>query len=123
MFCVNVSTSTNYLSQRLVSQVIKKKKLIKNHKNQLTLQRNYFLKKYKNILKYNYPEGGIYLFLKIPKNFKNDIRFSNFLIKKYGIATIPGSSFGSAGRKYIRINYSNKRKDVEKFLKIYSSFK
>lgn len=121
MFCINISTSTNYLSQRFVLSIIKNKKFIEDHKQKLENQRNYFLKKYEKKCKLNCPGGGIYFFLKIPKNFKNDIKFSNFLIEKYGIATIPGSSFGTAGKKYIRVNYSKKRKDVEKFLKIYSS--
>tara|TARA_A100001015_G_scaffold321305_1_gene451359 strand:+ start:7529 stop:8686 length:1158 start_codon:yes stop_codon:yes gene_type:complete len=121
MFCINISTSTNYLSQKLVINILKNDHLINEHREKLTIQRNYLLEKFKEKINFNFPEGGIYFFLKIPNNFKNDIIFSSFLLKKYGIATIPGSSFGSAGKKYVRVNYSKKRKDVEKFLKIYSS--
>ena len=121
MFCINISTSPNFLSQRLVENIISKKKYVEDHKKKLISQRNYFLKKYHKVINFNYPEGGIYFFLKIPKNFRNDVQFSNYLIKNHGIATIPGSSFGSAGRRYIRINYSKKRKDVDKFIKVYSS--
>ena len=121
MFCINISTSTNYLSQKLVLNIMKNNDLINEHKKRLIIQRNYFLKKFKDQINFNFPEGGIYFFLKIPNRFKNDIIFSNLLLERYGIATIPGSSFGLAGKKYIRVNFSKKRKDVEKFLKIYSS--
>ena len=121
MLCVNIFTSTNYLSQKLVVDLIKNDSLIKAHKSKLLAQRDYFINKYKDKVKFNVPEGGIYFFLKIPNKFKNDISFSNFLLSKYRIAIIPGSSFGSAGKKFIRVNYSKKRKDVEKFLKIYSN--
>lgn len=121
MLCVNISTSTNYVSQKLIIEIINKNKLIEDHKKKLLIQRDYLIKKYKKKINFNLPEGSIYFFLKIPKKFNSDIVFSNFLLNKYGIATIPGSSFGSAGKKYIRVNYSKKRKDVEKFLKIYSS--
>ncbi len=121
MLCVNISTSTNHVSQKLVIEIINQNNLIEEHKKKLLVQRDYLIKKYGKKINFNLPEGSIYFFLRIPKKFSNDIVFSNFLLNKYGIATIPGSSFGSAGKKYIRVNYSKKRKDVEKFLKIYSS--
>ena len=88
------------------------------HVKQLKKNRDYIFKKYKNLTK-TVPEGAIYLFLKIPKNFKSDHSFCEFFFKRYNIAIVPGSSFGKKASRYIRVNFSKNISDVEKFIQNY----
>lgn len=51
----------------------------------------------------NKPGGAMYIWLPIPKRYKNGIDFSHDLLHKAHVATIPGSSFGTYGEGYVRI--------------------
>lgn len=56
-----------------------------------------------------------YLFLKTKKN---NLKFSNYLINKYGISVVPGKFYGSNSKNYVRISLG-----VESLNKIISSLK
>lgn len=53
--------------------------------------------------KINKPKGAMYIWLPIPKSFKSSFEFSEALLHKAHIATIPGGSFGTYGERYVRI--------------------
>lgn len=118
LMCLNSFTSPNMVSQKLVEKIILNKTYVKSHIKQLKKNRDYIFKKYKN-LNSIIPEGAIYLFLKIPKNFKSDHSFCEFFFKKFNIAIVPGSSFGKTANRYVRVNFSKKLSNVEKFIKNY----
>lgn len=46
--------------------------------------------------------SGLFLWAKIPDNYKDALTFSNEILSKTGIFITPGFIFGSAGEKYIR---------------------
>jgi len=96
----------------------------------------YFIKKMRNIFKKRHdflvPElnklngfkcqpsqGTFYVFPNIKQaivnlNLKDDIEFSNFLLKKTYISCVPGSAFGVTG--FIRISYTENLKVLKKCL-------
>lgn len=49
------------------------------------------------------PGGAMYIWLPVPKGYKSSFDFSEALLMKAHIATIPGGSFGTYGEGYIRI--------------------
>ncbi len=48
------------------------------------------------------PEATMFVWSKIPKQFKSSAEFSSQMIKNTGIFTVPGSSFGENGEGYVR---------------------
>ena len=118
LLCLNSFTSPNMVSQKLKERIILNNNYIKTHIKQLKTNRDYIFKKYKN-LSTIVPEGAIYLFLKIPKKFRSDHNFCEYFFKKFNIAIVPGSSFGKKANRYIRVNFSKKISNVEKFIEKY----
>lgn len=66
---------------------------------------------------YYKPQGAYYVFCDISKfGFKNDVEFTEFLVKDIGVAVVPGSSFfrpGNLGHKYIRFCFAKKPETLE----------
>lgn len=50
------------------------------------------------------PDGGMYLFVRLPAHAKNSSVFADELLQKSGIAIAPGAGFGPAYQDYIRIS-------------------
>jgi aspartate/methionine/tyrosine aminotransferase len=63
------------------------------------------------------PQGAYYVFCDISKfGYKNDVEFTEFLVKDIGVAVVPGSSFfrpGELGHKYIRFCFAKKPETLE----------
>ena len=49
------------------------------------------------------PGGAMYIWLPVPKGYKSSFDFSEALLLKAHVATIPGGSFGTYGEGYVRI--------------------
>ncbi|HEY9868911.1 MAG TPA: aminotransferase class I/II-fold pyridoxal phosphate-dependent enzyme [Candidatus Obscuribacterales bacterium] len=66
---------------------------------------------------YFVPGGAYYVFTDISKfGFKNDVEFTQFLVKEVGVAVVPGSSFfrpGELGHRYVRFCFSRKPETLE----------
>lgn len=66
---------------------------------------------------YFVPGGAYYVFTDISKfGFKNDVEFTQFLVKQVGVAVVPGSSFfrpGELGHRYVRFCFSRKPETLE----------
>jgi aminotransferase len=77
---------------------------------------------------YFVPKGAYYVFADISKfGYKNDIEFTNYLIKEIGVAVVPGSSFFNQpekGHSFIRFCFSKQPETLqaagEKLLKLQS---
>ena len=50
------------------------------------------------------PDATFYLWLPIPPRYKTSVEFSDDLMHKSGIVTVPGSAFGEYGEGYIRVS-------------------
>ncbi|NMG11532.1 aminotransferase class I/II-fold pyridoxal phosphate-dependent enzyme [Brasilonema sp. UFV-L1] len=78
---------------------------------------------------YFVPKGAYYVFANILDfGYKNDIEFTEYLIKEIGVAVVPGSSFFSqseAGKNFIRFCFSKKPETLakagERLLKLQST--
>jgi L-glutamine---4-(methylsulfanyl)-2-oxobutanoate aminotransferase len=63
------------------------------------------------------PQGAYYTFCDISKfGYKNDVEFTEFLVKDIGVAVVPGSSFfrpGDLGHRYIRFCFAKKPETLD----------
>ena len=62
------------------------------------------------------PKGAFYAFPNITATGKTSQQFADYLLDEYGVATVPGTSFGDAGEGYIRLSYANSEANLEKAL-------
>lgn len=60
------------------------------------------------------PGGAFYTFPNIAGTGLTDEQFAQYALDKAGVALLPGSNFGSAGRDHVRICYANSRANIEK---------
>lgn len=59
-------------------------------------------------LEYHRPEGAYYILVNIPSRFKDDKEFTDYLLKKIGLAVLPGSALyhdENIGKQKFRIAY------------------
>ena len=47
------------------------------------------------------PEGAFYVFPSVPRG--DDVAFARDLLERVGVAVVPGSAFGDAGRGHVRM--------------------
>jgi aspartate/methionine/tyrosine aminotransferase len=62
-------------------------------------------------LQYQRPEGAYYILVSVPDGFKNDEEFSDYLLKRVGLAVLPASALchdKTLGRKKVRLAYCKK---------------
>lgn len=85
-----------------------------------TEKRDIFLKGLDEIgLKHNIPQGAYYIMVDISEfGFKDDLEFAEELIKKVGVAGVPGSVFfNEPVHDYIRFNFSKKNETLYEAIK------
>ena len=75
-------------------------------------------------LKYIYPEGAFYIFIKVDEFFnstiKNSLDFCDFLLSYYNVALIPGVVFGEDN--FVRMSYATKIDDIKLGISILKKF-
>ncbi len=59
------------------------------------------------------PEGAFYAFANIKRFDKDSMHFSKDLIKKAGVAVMPGSEFGIYGEGYVRCSFATSYNKIE----------
>jgi aspartate/methionine/tyrosine aminotransferase len=59
------------------------------------------------------PEGAFYAFPNIKAITENDKALASFLLTEAGIACLGGSSFGAAGKGYLRFSYAASFEDID----------
>ena len=60
------------------------------------------------------PGGAFYAFPNVSKSNLTGEKFSEVALNNYGVALVPGTSFGRSAKKYIRISYANSLENIEK---------
>ena len=60
------------------------------------------------------PGGAFYAFPNISLSKLSGEKFANLALEKYGVALVPGTSFGDFAKDYIRISYANSLENIEK---------
>ncbi len=68
-------------------------------------------------IKYIYPNGAFYLFIKLPDSYSDDLTFCNRSLHEFQTCIVPGSAFGKAGAGYVRISFANSLETVKAGLK------
>jgi aspartate aminotransferase len=62
------------------------------------------------------PKGAFYAFPNIKKLGMSSAEFSDYLLNKAGVASLPGTSFGKSGEGYMRMSYATSQKNIKKAL-------
>ena len=60
------------------------------------------------------PGGAFYAFPNISKTSLSGNRFSEVALNEFGVAVVPGSSFGDSSNNFIRLSYANSIENIEK---------
>ena len=60
------------------------------------------------------PGGSFYAFPNISKSNLSGEKFSEVALNDYGVALVPGTSFGDSAKMYIRLSYANSLENIEK---------
>lgn len=60
------------------------------------------------------PGGAFYAFPSVEKTGMTDDEFTTYLLREAGVAVVPGTAFGSAGRGHVRISYATSLENLEK---------
>lgn len=68
-------------------------------------------------IKYIFPNGAFYLFIKLPDTYQDDVTFCNRSLQEYQTCIVPGSAFGKSGVGYVRISFANSLETVKAGLK------
>lgn len=85
-----------------------------------TEKRDFFLKGLDEIgLKHTHPQGTYFVLVDISEfGYKSDIEFCKFLVKEYGVAAVPGSSFFSENvNNWIRLHFAKNKDTLEESLR------
>lgn len=61
--------------------------------------------------------GSLYLWVKIPDNFKNSEDFVFDLLEKRQVLLTPGSVFGENGKRYVRVSVCGNIKEINSYFK------
>jgi aminotransferase len=65
---------------------------------------------------YSLPKGAFYAFVNIEEFGKSSEEFSEYLLKKGKVVTVPGSAFGRYGEGYLRFSYATAYEKIEEVL-------
>ena len=60
------------------------------------------------------PGGAFYAFPNISKTKMNGENFANIALNEFGVALVPGNSFGDSVDEFVRISYANSMENIEK---------
>lgn len=62
------------------------------------------------------PAGAFYAFPNVSHFGKPSDEIADYLLKEAGVATLPGTGFGSRGEGFLRLSYANSAENIEKGL-------
>lgn len=85
-----------------------------------TEKKNFFLNGLDEIgLKHTEPQGTYFVLVDISEfKYESDIKFCEFLVKEYGIAAVPGSSFFNEDvNNWIRLHFAKNKETLKEVLK------
>ena len=60
------------------------------------------------------PGGAFYAFPNISKTKMTGNEFSDLALNEYGVAIVPGSSFGNSANDFVRVSYANSLENIQK---------
>ena len=60
------------------------------------------------------PGGAFYAFPNVCKSNLTGKKFADLALNDFGVALVPGTSFGDSAKDYVRISYANSLENIEK---------
>ncbi len=115
--CVNNHSCPSSISQYAgLEAILGPKEEVKKIINEFEKRRNFVfenLNKIHNIRCFK-PGGAFYAFPNISKTGFNGSEFSNIALNNFGVALVPGTSFGDSAVDYVRISFANSLENIEK---------
>ena len=67
------------------------------------------------------PGGSFYAFANVSKTKMTGDEFANKALEEYGVAVVPGSSFGDSANDFVRFSFANSQNNINKAIDILSS--
>ncbi|NEP17677.1 MAG: pyridoxal phosphate-dependent aminotransferase [Leptolyngbya sp. SIO4C1] len=58
------------------------------------------------------PTGAFYVFPNVSKLPLDDLALADYLLQSAGVATLPGATFGTYGKGYLRLSYANSLENI-----------
>ena len=79
-------------------------------------RRNFIFEKLNKLKNMNCfrPGGSFYAFPNVSKSNLSGEKFSEVALNNFGVALVPGTSFGDSAKMYIRLSYANSLENIEK---------
>lgn len=63
------------------------------------------------------PKGALYLWIRIPDSYKDSSEYATYLLQTYHILVTPGITFGTEGKRYIRVSISSDITNIKSYFK------
>ena len=118
--CVNNHSCPSSISQYAgIEALLGPQDEVKKIVNEFENRRNFIFKKLnelENISCFR-PGGAFYAFPNISKSKLSGEKFAEIALNKYGVALVPGTSFGDSAKNFIRISYANSLRNIEEAIK------
>ena len=115
--CVNDHSCPSSISQLAGLEALKgPQDEVKKIINEFEKRKNYIhaeLNKLNNISCF-LPGGAFYAFPNISKTKMTGKNFADIALNKFGVALVPGNSFGDSVDEFVRISYANSMENIEK---------
>ena len=67
--------------------------------------------------KIDVPKTTFYLWLEIPKRFKDCVEFANEMLEKSGIVVVPGTAFDKNALRHVRLSVVAKDEDLDEIIR------
>jgi len=115
--CVNDHSCASSISQLAGIEALKgPQDEVEKIINEFEKRKNYVhqeLNKLSNISCF-LPGGAFYAFPNIAKTKMTGENFANIALNEFGVALVPGNSFGDSADEFVRISYANSMENIEK---------
>ncbi len=88
--------------QRMIESYQQRRDIIANYLKQLGLT-------------FTLPKGSLYIWAKIPANFKDAEQFCNYLLEEKQILVTPGTAFGKSGKQFVRVSICTNIDEIKNY--------
>jgi len=115
--CVNDHSCPSSISQYAGLEALKgPQEEVLKIVNEFEKRKNFVHKELNNLekIKCFKPGGAFYAFPNISKTNKTGKEFADIALNEYGVALVPGSSFGDSANNFVRLSYANSMENIEK---------
>jgi len=111
-------TTPSFAQKAALTALTGPKDSIKEMRDEYRWRRDFFVKELNKLDKISciIPNGAFYAFPNISAFGKTSIDFSEYLIEKAKVVTVPGNAFGNLGEGYVRMSYACTRENLKEAL-------